>query len=80
MSVLFDDVSMFIPTSLQVVLCMSVWSVLQFQTKNVERFTILCVILAQVHANIRCIVPILVYVPPKKVQGFEPTISAGERP
>jgi len=31
MSVLFDDFSVFFATSLQVVLCMSVWSVLQFQ-------------------------------------------------
>ena len=33
-----------------------------------ERFTNLRVILAQGHANLLCIVPILVYVPPKRVQ------------
>ena len=37
-TVLFDDVSVFFPTSLQVVLCMSVWSVLQYQTYVLRRF------------------------------------------
>jgi len=37
-TVLFDDVSVFFPTSLQVVLCMSVWSGLQFQTYVLLRF------------------------------------------
>ena len=34
--------------------------------KNMERFTNLRVILAQGHANLLCIVPILVYVLPKR--------------
>src|SRR6218665_2835869 len=36
--------------------------------KNMERFTNLHVILAQGHANLLCIVPILVYVLPKQVR------------
>ena len=39
-----------------------------FPLKNTERFTNLHVILAQGHANLLCIVPILVYVLPKRAQ------------
>ena len=41
-------------------------SVALFTIKNMERFTNLRVILAQGHANLLCIVPILVYLLPKR--------------